>query len=297
MPEHAHDTDAGFDLRYPGKDAIKLEPNIAMLQNDSEKAYTIEPNEKIAQAIFLPLVKVASLVSVGTREKLGITARGIQEFRSTGRIDIPVNMTEEEIVGQGKIISTGQTISISLYSQYMLAIKRKEKEQNQIFEAEPTLCKSGEIGLINLHIPAKDYSHIKIFIYNNTGNVIVIPARTTMGYLNTEIEDQPPNSIPNFPQLCGYVDIISQTIYEQDKCYLLQPEQLEQMNMGNLDLLQRIQLKMLLNNYNNIFVSKNKFGRTDIIQHQIKTGDAMPIKQQAYRVPPASHEIIHQEIN
>ncbi|KAG9294229.1 hypothetical protein G9A89_021588 [Geosiphon pyriformis] len=32
---------------------------IAMLQNDSEKTYTIDPNEKIAQAIFLPLVKVA----------------------------------------------------------------------------------------------------------------------------------------------------------------------------------------------------------------------------------------------
>ncbi|KAG9305623.1 hypothetical protein G9A89_001684 [Geosiphon pyriformis] len=32
---------------------------IAMLQNDSEKAYIIDPNKKIAQAIFLPLVKVA----------------------------------------------------------------------------------------------------------------------------------------------------------------------------------------------------------------------------------------------
>ncbi|KAG9303522.1 hypothetical protein G9A89_018418 [Geosiphon pyriformis] len=55
----------------------------AMLQNDSEKAYTIEPNEKIAYAIFLPLVKIASLVEMGTRKELGITARGIQEFGST----------------------------------------------------------------------------------------------------------------------------------------------------------------------------------------------------------------------
>ncbi|KAG9304413.1 hypothetical protein G9A89_019975 [Geosiphon pyriformis] len=50
---------------------------IAMLQNDSEKAYIIEPNEKIAQAIFLPLVKIAQLVSVENREELGITARKI----------------------------------------------------------------------------------------------------------------------------------------------------------------------------------------------------------------------------
>ncbi|KAG9303138.1 hypothetical protein G9A89_005096 [Geosiphon pyriformis] len=106
MPEHVHDIDAGFDLRYPGTEAIKLELHshtcidlkvaleilattivqlasrsslakrginirggiidvryveniITMLQNNSEKAYIIEPNKKIAQAIFLPLVRVA----------------------------------------------------------------------------------------------------------------------------------------------------------------------------------------------------------------------------------------------
>ncbi|KAG9293739.1 hypothetical protein G9A89_019076 [Geosiphon pyriformis] len=260
MPECVHDTDAGFDLRYPGKDAIKLEPHshicidlkialeiptttmvqlvfrnslakrginikggiidaeyveniITMLQNNSEKAYVIEPNEKIAQAIFLPLVRIAQLVSVEKKEELRIMARGIQGFGSTGRINVPVNMAEEKIVGQGEIISTGQAISIPPYSQYMLAIERKEKEQEQIFEAEAIFCESGEIGLINLHIPAKSYSSIKIPIYNNTGNVINIPKGTTIGYLTTEIEDQPPNPISDFPQLCGYVDITSQTIY------------------------------------------------------------------------------------
>ncbi|KAG9304435.1 hypothetical protein G9A89_019997 [Geosiphon pyriformis] len=124
MPKHVHDTNTEFDLRYPGKNTIKLEPYlhtcinlkialeisvtimvqlvfrnslakkginireriinaryveniIAMLQNDSEKAYVIEPNERIAQTIFLSLVKIAQLVSVENRKKLGITARGI----------------------------------------------------------------------------------------------------------------------------------------------------------------------------------------------------------------------------
>ncbi|KAG9286724.1 hypothetical protein G9A89_012274 [Geosiphon pyriformis] len=246
MPERVHDTDAGFDLRYPGKNAIKLEPHsrtcidlkialeipattmvqlafrsslakrginirggiidtgyvgniIAILQNDSKKAYVIEPNEKIAQAIFLPLVRIAQLILVKKRKELEITARRIQEFGSTGRIDVPVNMAKEKIVGQEEIISTGQVISIPLYSQYMLAIERKEKEQEQIFEAEATICETREIGLINLHIPAKSYSSIKIPIYNNTGNVINIPEGTIIEYLTTEIEDQPPNSIPDFP--------------------------------------------------------------------------------------------------
>ncbi|KAG9285288.1 hypothetical protein G9A89_001422, partial [Geosiphon pyriformis] len=269
MPECAHDTDAEFDLRYPRKDAIKLELHlrtcidlkitleilattmvqlasrsslakkeinirgriinteyvrniIVMLQNNSEKTYVIELNKKIMQAIFLPLVKIAQLVSVRNRKELGITARGIQGFRSTGRVDIPINIMEKEIIDKGKIIST----------------KRKVKDQNQIFETEAACCGSGEIGLINFHIPARNYSCIKIPIYNNTGKVIEIPEETIIRHLTTKIEDQPPNPIPDFPQLCGYVDITSQMIYKQNEYYLLQPEQLEQMNIEKLDPLQ-----------------------------------------------------------
>ncbi|KAG9287593.1 hypothetical protein G9A89_019654 [Geosiphon pyriformis] len=83
----------------------------------------------------------------------------------------------------------------------MLAIERKKKEQEQIFEAEATLCESEEIGLINLHIPAKSHNHIKISIYNNTGNIVEIPKGTTLGYLTMEIKDQAPSSIPDFLQL------------------------------------------------------------------------------------------------
>ncbi|KAG9298380.1 hypothetical protein G9A89_005240 [Geosiphon pyriformis] len=236
ISEHVHDMDAGFDLRYPRKEAIKLEPHlciyidlkvaleisattmiqlasrsslakrginirggiintgyvgniIAMLQNDSKKAYIIKPNKKIAQAIFLSLVKIAQLVSVGNREELGITAKRIQGFGSMGRIDIPVNMAEEEIVSQREFISTSQAIFIPPYDQYIVEIERKMKDQNQIFEAETSLYESGEIGLINLYIPAKKYSHIKIPIYNNTGSVVQILEETTIGYLTTEIED------------------------------------------------------------------------------------------------------------
>ncbi|KAG9288850.1 hypothetical protein G9A89_012179 [Geosiphon pyriformis] len=180
MPECMHNTNAGFDLRYPETEAIKLEPHMHTCIN----------------------LKIAL--------KIPATIMG---FGSMGRINVSVNMAEEEIVGQRKIISTSQAISIPPYSQYMLTIERKEKKQEQIFEAETSLCESEKIGLINFHILAKSYSHIKIPIYNNTGNVINIPERTTIGYLTTKIEDQPPNPIPDFPHLCGYVDITLQTIY------------------------------------------------------------------------------------
>ncbi|KAG9307340.1 hypothetical protein G9A89_017169 [Geosiphon pyriformis] len=132
-----------------------VENIITILQNNLEKAYIIEPNKKIAQTIFLSLVKIAQLISVGNKKKLGIT------------------------------------------------------NQVQIFKAEATICKSGKIGLVNLYIPAKNYSHIKIPIYNNTGDIIEILEETTIGYLTIEIKDQLPNTISDFPQLYGYVDIIS----------------------------------------------------------------------------------------
>ncbi|KAG9288006.1 hypothetical protein G9A89_017601 [Geosiphon pyriformis] len=246
MPEHVHDTDTEFDLRYPGKNAIKLEPHlhtciylkialeilvttmvqlasrsslakkkinirggiidigyvrniIAILQNNSEKAYVIELNKKIAQTIFLFLVKITQLVLMENRKKLGITARGIQESGSTNRVDIPVNIVKEEIIDKGEIISTGQPISIPSYNQYMIVIEKKVKDQNQIFEAEAAHYELREIGLINLHIPVRNYSPIKIPIYNNTRKVIEILEGTIIRHLTTEIKDQLPNPIPDFP--------------------------------------------------------------------------------------------------
>ncbi|KAG9298299.1 hypothetical protein G9A89_002787 [Geosiphon pyriformis] len=106
-----------------------------------------------------------------------------------GRIDIPVNMAEEEIVDKEKIISTHQTISIPPYDQYILVIKREVKNQAHLFEAEATICESGKIGFINLYILAKSPKNIKISIYNTTGKVIEIPKRIIIRYLTTKVEN------------------------------------------------------------------------------------------------------------
>ncbi|KAG9303359.1 hypothetical protein G9A89_013685 [Geosiphon pyriformis] len=87
-------------------DAKYVRNIIVMLQNNSEKTYVIEPNEKIAQAIFLPLVKITQLVLVGNREKLGITAKEIQSFGFTDKIDVSINIAEEKVVDKREIIST-----------------------------------------------------------------------------------------------------------------------------------------------------------------------------------------------
>ncbi|KAG9299043.1 hypothetical protein G9A89_020356 [Geosiphon pyriformis] len=180
---------------------------IAILQNNSEKEYVIELNKKIAQTIFLLLVKIAQLVLVKTREKLGITAKEKNGFGSMGKIDILVNMVEKKVIDKEKIISTHQLISILLYDQYILAIEKKIKNQAQIFEVKATNCKSEKIGITNLYILAKSPKYIKISIYNITKKIIKIPKETIIGYLSTEVEKQLPSTISDFPQLCKYVDI------------------------------------------------------------------------------------------
>ncbi|KAG9303511.1 hypothetical protein G9A89_018407 [Geosiphon pyriformis] len=124
-PEKAHEINAEYDLKYPGKDtlihqpksltkinlkiALKISPgaivqivfrsslaskgiNIRegvidagytgditiMLQNETDKPFKIEHAEKIAQAIYLPLINISGLQSVNNREQLGKSERETQ---------------------------------------------------------------------------------------------------------------------------------------------------------------------------------------------------------------------------
>ncbi|KAG9302002.1 hypothetical protein G9A89_021046 [Geosiphon pyriformis] len=136
-PKKAHEIDAGYDLRYPGKDTLVLKPKsltkinlkialkippgamvqitsqsslaskginvrggiinarytgdiTVMLQNETDKPFKIEHAEKIAQAIYLPLINISGLQLVNQREQLGKSDRGTQGFGSTGRFTVPL---------------------------------------------------------------------------------------------------------------------------------------------------------------------------------------------------------------
>ena len=155
-PEKAHNTDAGFDLRYPEDKPLEIKPgkitfidsyiaieipentycqlvsrsslakqgieikggiidagytgNIGIiLYNNSDQTYIIQPNEKIAQAVFLPLIKISNLKIINTREELGNSKRGQQGFGSSGRFNLidfdlsdefEYEIEEEEIADQ-----------------------------------------------------------------------------------------------------------------------------------------------------------------------------------------------------
>ncbi|KAG9288400.1 hypothetical protein G9A89_021431 [Geosiphon pyriformis] len=133
------ESNTGYDLRYPGKDTLVLQPksltkinlkialeillgaivqivsksslaskgiNIRegvidagyteditiMLQNKTDKPFKIEHAEKIAQAIYLPLINILGLQSVNNREQLRKNERRMQGFGSTGQFTVPINI-------------------------------------------------------------------------------------------------------------------------------------------------------------------------------------------------------------
>ncbi|KAG9300302.1 hypothetical protein G9A89_011375 [Geosiphon pyriformis] len=142
-----------------------------MLQNDSKKTYIIDPNEKIAQAIFLSLVKIAQLVLVGNREELRITARGIQGFRSTDRIDIPVNIAEEKIIDKGKIISilatTPETATLKYYQSIYTHCKQRFNIPDRIEVVKKSVYQYIENCINNYLFGNYNISKVRSNLYNN----------------------------------------------------------------------------------------------------------------------------------
>ena len=77
-----------IDAGYTGNIGI-------ILYNNSDETYIIQPNEKIAQAVFLPLIKISNLKLVNTREELKSSKRGQQGFGSSGKIN-PIDFDLED---------------------------------------------------------------------------------------------------------------------------------------------------------------------------------------------------------
>ncbi|KAL6456587.1 hypothetical protein MHYP_G00351310 [Metynnis hypsauchen] len=71
-----------------------------------------------------------------------------------------------------------------------------------------------------------------------------------------------------------------------------------QMDETNLSHSQAQSLKMLLRKYSTVFsMHSEDRGRTGIIKHRIRTGDATPIKQRAYRVTPEQRAEIQNQVD
>ncbi|KAG9285818.1 hypothetical protein G9A89_013243 [Geosiphon pyriformis] len=237
---------------------------MVLLQNNSEKPYTIESKEKIAQAIFLPLVKIGKFVSVENREELSQTTRGTFGFGSTGK-GIEANFAET-IEEKDEVIKNEQSIMLLPYGKSEIRIKKTIKEKDLIFEPYPETCQQFLIGLTNLFIPADKAQWIKIPIANTTEEPVYIPEDTIIGYLGTELENASiPQEILNFPEIALYCELTSINWQQLVECYQFTPEELAKLNIGTMDPDQQRQLKALILKYSDIFSRNGEFGRTNLV--------------------------------
>ncbi|KAG9287683.1 hypothetical protein G9A89_004086 [Geosiphon pyriformis] len=235
-----------IDIKGGIIDASYMGNIIVMLQNNSDRPYKIESQEKIAQAIFLPLVKIPQLI-----------------LKDSDQVEF---------------INTDTIISIPPYRQYILKMNQKIQDQALLFEASSKICSLANVA--NLYLPAKAHKHFKILIHNPTEDVIEIPKETLIGSISANIQNpEKPQFIPDFAQLFLFCDIISQVWNLPKESYLFTSEEINKLNLGNLSTLQQMQLKVLLNQYADVFASENEFKHTDIMKHQIDTGDTQLIKQ------------------
>ncbi|KAG9299125.1 hypothetical protein G9A89_020438 [Geosiphon pyriformis] len=299
-PEKAHEIDAGYDLKYPDKDILVLKPKsltkinfkialkispeaivqiasqsslaskginvreeiidaeytrdiTVMLQNKTNKPFKIEHAEKIAQAIYLPLINISGLQLVNQREQLGKSDKGTQGFGSTGRFTVPVNIALNTQNKSHQILRLPQPITISSFGEHPeIYTCPKPTTTQQIFESNKQVCLEHNILIPNIYIPE--------------------------GTKKQEL----PQTVPDFSEIIGHL-LPKINPNPSSESYHVVIEKLSRINIGQLEPQKQNQLKELIAKFANIFAeNNNNLGRTDLVQHQIYTGDAKPRQQQAY---------------
>ncbi|KAG9299843.1 hypothetical protein G9A89_003387 [Geosiphon pyriformis] len=105
-----------------------------------------------------------------------------------------------------------------------------------------------------------------------------------IGIIHSNIfQDETPQIVHNLIEIVKHTLLPNPNITLIIENYHFVKEKLSQVNMGFLEPQQQRQLKQLIIEFADIFAKDNNdLGKTDIVQHQIHTENALPKQQQAY---------------
>ncbi|KAG9296501.1 hypothetical protein G9A89_015093 [Geosiphon pyriformis] len=312
-PEKAHKINAGYDLKYPGKDTLVLKPksltkinlkialkippgamvqitswsflaskriNIrgeiidagytrditVMLQNETDKPFKIEHAEKIAQAIYLPLINISGLQLVNQREQLRKSNRGTQSFGSTRRFTVLVNIALNTQNKSHQILRLPQPITISPFGEHLeIYTCTKPTTTQQIFESNEQVCLEHKILIPNIYIP-EGTKKVRVTFYNPNNYPIILLNKLEIGVIHSNIFQQElPQTVPNFPEIIGHL-LLKINSNPSSENYHVVMKKLSRINIGQLELQQQTQLKELIAEFVDIFTKNNNdLGRTDLV--------------------------------
>ncbi|KAG9301954.1 hypothetical protein G9A89_020998 [Geosiphon pyriformis] len=227
-PEKAHEIDVEYDLRYPGKNTLVLQPK-SLTKINLKIALKIPPGA---------MVQIASRLSLASKE---INIRGrVIDAEYTGNITI---MLQNETDKPFKIEHAKKIAQANYLPLINISGLQSVNNREQLGKSER---KMQEIGII--------YSNI--------------------------FQDENPQIVSNFIEIVKHTLLSNPNIIRTTENYHFLEKKLFQINMGLLEPQQQRQLKQLIAEFADIFAKDNNdLGKTDIVQHQIHTGDALPKHQ------------------
>ncbi|KAG9304291.1 hypothetical protein G9A89_019853 [Geosiphon pyriformis] len=237
-----------------------------MLQNEIDKPFKIEHAEKIAQAIYLPLINISGLQLVNQREQLGKSNRGTQSFGSTGQFTVPVNIALNTWNKSHQILRLPQPITILPFGEHPeIYICPKPTTTQQIFESNEQVCLEHNISIPNIYIP-EGTKKVQVTFYNPNNYPIILLNNLEIGVIHNNIFQQElPQTVSNFSEIIRHL-IPKINPNPSSENYHVVMKKLSRINMGQLEPQQQTQLKELIAEFADIFAENNNdLGRTNLL--------------------------------
>ncbi|KAG9289873.1 hypothetical protein G9A89_015453 [Geosiphon pyriformis] len=251
-PEKAYEINAGYDLRYLDKDTLILKPK-----------FLTKINLKIVLEILLgAMVQITSQFSLANK---GINVRGgIINAGYTGDITVILQNKTDKLFK----IEHAEKIAQAIYLLLINILGLQLVNQRELLgESERGIQGFGSTGQFTVPV------NIALNKQKESHQILRLPQPITISPFGEYPEiytcEKPTTTQQIFEsneQICLKHNISIPNIYI--------PEGTKKI---------RSQLKELIAKFANIFAENNNdLGRTELVQHQIYTGDAKPRRQQAY---------------
>ncbi|KAG9303310.1 hypothetical protein G9A89_013636 [Geosiphon pyriformis] len=162
-PEKTHEINTEYDLRYPGKNTLVFQSK-SLTKINLKIAFEILPGAmvQIASKSLLASKKInirGGVIdaeytgNITIIEQLGKSERGTQDFGSTGRFTVPVNIALNAQNESHQILQLPQPITILLFEEHHeIYTCSKPTTTQQIFEFNEQICLKHKISIPNVYI-------------------------------------------------------------------------------------------------------------------------------------------------
>lgn len=168
-------------------------------------------------------------------------------------------------------------------------------EKDALFEsAREDLAKQG-LSIEDTIIEAPNSVHFTLAIRNYNSSPVDLTADQHIGSLTQEITIVKPEDLEKDMNTENHVGTIRVDCHQNRADEIKRILAVEELEVKEEE---RMQLSSLIEEYEDIFaVQPSELGQTNVVQHAINTGDSVPLRQPARRIPFASRAKVDEMVN